>query len=95
MTTSSLESEGEGFLCKASPQQGDLRLSDPSLGQGAGGKARALDRKIPADLRPDSLVTVPPMPPQEEKAEVVWTHQQITRPYLDQPARISARVRRI
>ncbi|GFN82734.1 hypothetical protein PoB_000924000 [Plakobranchus ocellatus] len=47
----------------ASPQQGDLRLSDPPSGQGAGGGARASNRRIPADLRADSLATVPPTPP--------------------------------
>ncbi|GFN86945.1 hypothetical protein PoB_001345100 [Plakobranchus ocellatus] len=47
----------------ASPQ-GDPRLSDPSSSQGAGGGARTRDRRsIPADIRADSLATVPPMPP--------------------------------
>ncbi|GFO35302.1 hypothetical protein PoB_006180700 [Plakobranchus ocellatus] len=32
----------------ASLQQGDLRLSGPSSGQGAGGEARTHDRKIPS-----------------------------------------------
>ncbi|GFO15991.1 hypothetical protein PoB_004249600 [Plakobranchus ocellatus] len=50
------------FLYKASPQQGDLRLSGPPSGQGAGGGARTRDRKVPADLRADSLATVPPTP---------------------------------
>ncbi|GFO06467.1 hypothetical protein PoB_003297200 [Plakobranchus ocellatus] len=45
------------------PQQGDLRLSGPPSGQGAGGGARTRDRKVPADLRADSLATVPPTPP--------------------------------
>ncbi|GFN98785.1 hypothetical protein PoB_002529100 [Plakobranchus ocellatus] len=43
-----------------SPQQGDLRLSGPPSGQGAGSGARTRDRRIPADLRADSLATVPP-----------------------------------
>ncbi|GFN78949.1 hypothetical protein PoB_000545500 [Plakobranchus ocellatus] len=46
-----------------SPQQGDLRLSGPPSGQGAGGGARTRDRKVPADLRADSLATVPPTHP--------------------------------
>ncbi|GFN94447.1 hypothetical protein PoB_002095300 [Plakobranchus ocellatus] len=45
-----------------SPQQGDLRLSGPPSGQGAGSGARTRDRKVPADLRADSLATVPPTP---------------------------------
>ncbi|GFN79519.1 cytochrome p450 cyp12a2 [Plakobranchus ocellatus] len=45
------------------PQQGDLRLSGPPSGQGAGGGARTRDRMVPADLRADSLATVPPTPP--------------------------------
>ncbi|GFO25604.1 hypothetical protein PoB_005210900 [Plakobranchus ocellatus] len=48
------------FLYKASPDQGDLRLSGPPSGQGAGDKARTRDRKAPANLRADSLATVPP-----------------------------------
>ncbi|GFN83717.1 hypothetical protein PoB_001022300 [Plakobranchus ocellatus] len=43
------------FLYIASPQQGDLRLSDPPSGQGAVGGARTRDRKVPEDLRTDSL----------------------------------------
>ncbi|GFO35923.1 hypothetical protein PoB_006242800 [Plakobranchus ocellatus] len=46
----------------ASPQQGDLRLSGPPSGQDAGGGARTRDRRVPADLRADSLATVPPTP---------------------------------
>ncbi|GFO26044.1 hypothetical protein PoB_005254900 [Plakobranchus ocellatus] len=52
-----------GFLYIASPQQGDLRLSGPPSGQGAGGGTRTRDRMVPADLRADSLATVPPTPP--------------------------------
>ncbi|GFO22020.1 tripartite motif-containing protein 2-like [Plakobranchus ocellatus] len=44
----------------ASPQQGGLRLSGPPSGQRAGGGARNRDRRVPADLRSDSLATVPP-----------------------------------
>ncbi|GFO30512.1 hypothetical protein PoB_005701700 [Plakobranchus ocellatus] len=46
-----------------SPQQGDLRLSGPPSGQGAGVGARTRGRRVPADLRADSLATVPPTPP--------------------------------
>ncbi|GFN74699.1 hypothetical protein PoB_000120500 [Plakobranchus ocellatus] len=40
------------------PHQGDLRLLGPTSGQGAGGGARTRDRRVPADLRADSLTTV-------------------------------------
>ncbi|GFN95229.1 hypothetical protein PoB_002173500 [Plakobranchus ocellatus] len=51
-----LEREGPHILerpvkLRASPQQGDLRLSGPPSGQGAGGGARTRDRRVPADLR--------------------------------------------
>ncbi|GFO07053.1 DNA repair protein rhp54 [Plakobranchus ocellatus] len=46
-----------------SPQQGDLRLSGPPSGQGAGSGARTRDRRVPADLRADSQATVLPTPP--------------------------------
>ncbi|GFO40265.1 reverse transcriptase [Plakobranchus ocellatus] len=47
----------------ARPQQSDLRLSGPPSSQGAGGGARTRDRSVPADLRADSLATMPPTPP--------------------------------
>ncbi|GFN87863.1 hypothetical protein PoB_001436900 [Plakobranchus ocellatus] len=47
----------------SSPQQRDLKLSGPPSGRGAGGGTRARDKRVPADLRADSLATVPPMPP--------------------------------
>ncbi|GFO06250.1 hypothetical protein PoB_003275500 [Plakobranchus ocellatus] len=47
----------------ASPQHRDLRLSGPPSGQRAGGGARTRDRRIPADIRADSLASVPPTPP--------------------------------
>ncbi|GFO38841.1 hypothetical protein PoB_006534600 [Plakobranchus ocellatus] len=53
---------GFGFLCIASPQQSDLKLLGPPSGKGAGGEARARDRRIPADIRADSLATAPPTP---------------------------------
>ncbi|GFN86133.1 hypothetical protein PoB_001263900 [Plakobranchus ocellatus] len=46
----------------ASLQEGDLRLSGPPSGQGTGGGARTYDERVPADLRADSLATVPLMP---------------------------------
>ncbi|GFN92307.1 hypothetical protein PoB_001881300 [Plakobranchus ocellatus] len=60
----------------ASPQQGDLRLSGPPSGQGAGGGARTRDRRVPADLRADSLATVPPTP---QDSDVDTTYLQGTR----------------
>ncbi|GFO28662.1 hypothetical protein PoB_005516700 [Plakobranchus ocellatus] len=56
-------SVGFVFLYTASQQQGDLRLSGSPPGQDAGGGARTRDRRVPADLRADSLATVPPTPP--------------------------------
>ncbi|GFO22396.1 hypothetical protein PoB_004890100 [Plakobranchus ocellatus] len=50
------------FLYIASPQKGDLRLSGPPSGQGAGGGTRIRDRMVRADLRASSLDTVPPTP---------------------------------
>ncbi|GFO22614.1 hypothetical protein PoB_004911900 [Plakobranchus ocellatus] len=50
------------FLMVSSPQQGDLWLSGPPSGQGTGGGVRTHDRRVPADLRMDSLANVPPMP---------------------------------
>ncbi|GFN88719.1 hypothetical protein PoB_001522500 [Plakobranchus ocellatus] len=50
------------FVCIASLQQGDLRFSGPPSGQGADGGARTHDRRVPADLRADSMATVPPTP---------------------------------
>ncbi|GFO07130.1 hypothetical protein PoB_003363500 [Plakobranchus ocellatus] len=50
-----------------SPQQGDLRLSSPPSGQGAGGGTRIRDRRVPADLRVDSLTTLPSTPPSKDK----------------------------
>ncbi|GFN89542.1 hypothetical protein PoB_001604800 [Plakobranchus ocellatus] len=41
------------------PQQGDLRLSGHPLGRGAGSGARTRGRRVLADLRADSLATVP------------------------------------
>ncbi|GFN74716.1 hypothetical protein PoB_000122200 [Plakobranchus ocellatus] len=49
------------------PQQGDLRLSGPPPGQGAGSRVRTRDRRVPADLRADSQATVLPTPPEVQK----------------------------
>ncbi|GFN74732.1 hypothetical protein PoB_000123800 [Plakobranchus ocellatus] len=57
------ESKNNNYYCdEARPQQGDLRLSGPPSGQGIGGGARTRDRRVPADLRAESLATVPPAP---------------------------------
>ncbi|GFO44631.1 ribonuclease hi [Plakobranchus ocellatus] len=56
-------SSHQELTLQSSPQQGDLRLSGPPSGQGAGGGARTRDRMVPADLKADSLATVPPTPP--------------------------------
>ncbi|GFO50423.1 hypothetical protein PoB_007692800 [Plakobranchus ocellatus] len=67
------ESEGkEGwvFLYIASPQQGDLRLLGPPSGQGAGSGARTRNRRVPADLRADSLTTVSPTPPRRKGSQM-------------------------
>ncbi|GFO10218.1 G patch domain-containing protein 2-like [Plakobranchus ocellatus] len=50
-----------------SPQQGDLRLSGPPSGQGAGSGARTHDRRVPADLRADSQATVLLTPPDNRR----------------------------
>ncbi|GFN76915.1 hypothetical protein PoB_000342100 [Plakobranchus ocellatus] len=50
------------FVHIASPQQGDLRLSGLPSRLGTSGGARTRDRRVPADLRADSLATEPPTP---------------------------------
>ncbi|GFO23376.1 hypothetical protein PoB_004988100 [Plakobranchus ocellatus] len=50
-------------ISQSSPQQGDLRLSGPPSGQGAGSGARTRDRRVPADLRAHTQATVLPTPP--------------------------------
>ncbi|GFO21184.1 hypothetical protein PoB_004768900 [Plakobranchus ocellatus] len=59
-----------GFLYKASPQQGDPRLSGPLSGQNAGGGTRTCDRKFHADLRADSQATVLRTPPDNEEEQM-------------------------
>ncbi|GFO11197.1 Gc-rich sequence DNA-binding factor 1 [Plakobranchus ocellatus] len=61
--TTTLERDVERL--EGSPQQGDLRLSGPPSGQGAGSGARTRDRRVPADLRADSQATVLPTPPED------------------------------
>ncbi|GFN86932.1 endonuclease-reverse transcriptase [Plakobranchus ocellatus] len=61
-----------------SPQQGDLRLSGPPSGQGAGSGARTRDRRVPADLRADSQATVLPTPRYLKKKSGRKTYDQDT-----------------
>ncbi|GFN91809.1 hypothetical protein PoB_001831500 [Plakobranchus ocellatus] len=49
-----------GWFLYLASQQSFLRLSGSPSGQGAGGGARNRDRRVPADLRGDSLATVLP-----------------------------------
>ncbi|GFO03662.1 hypothetical protein PoB_003016700 [Plakobranchus ocellatus] len=56
--------KGRLAFCVVNPQEGDLRLSDPPSGMGAGGGARAYDSRVPEHLRAGSLFTEPPRPPQ-------------------------------
>ncbi|GFO32434.1 hypothetical protein PoB_005893900 [Plakobranchus ocellatus] len=49
------------------PRQGDLRLLGPPSGQVAGGGARTRDKRMPAELRADSLATVPPTRSRSER----------------------------
>ncbi|GFN97568.1 hypothetical protein PoB_002407400 [Plakobranchus ocellatus] len=56
---------------QASPQQSDLRLSDPPSGPGTGGGARTSDRRIPENIRENSLATVPPTSPSYDGDDVV------------------------
>ncbi|GFO46857.1 hypothetical protein PoB_007336200 [Plakobranchus ocellatus] len=50
----------------ASLQHHDLKFPSPPSGQGASGGVRIRDREVAADLRADSLSTVPPTPPTSE-----------------------------
>ncbi|GFO27577.1 hypothetical protein PoB_005408200 [Plakobranchus ocellatus] len=56
------------FLYRASPQQGDLRISGPPSGRDASGGARIRERMVLADLRADSLATVPPTSPMKARS---------------------------
>ncbi|GFN89897.1 hypothetical protein PoB_001640300 [Plakobranchus ocellatus] len=56
----------------SSPHQGDLRLPGPPSGQGTGGVARTRDRRIPVDIRADSLATVPSNPPNAGEDKNLW-----------------------
>ncbi|GFO35535.1 hypothetical protein PoB_006204000 [Plakobranchus ocellatus] len=53
-------------MYKACPQHGDLRLSGFSSRKGASDGARTRNRRVPADLRADSLSNVPPTPPNKD-----------------------------
>ncbi|GFO35072.1 hypothetical protein PoB_006157700 [Plakobranchus ocellatus] len=86
--TLDIEREGESDSCEssisatslkleASPQQGDLRLSSSPSGQGAGGGSRTRDREIPADLRADSLSTMPLTPPVREATANHLSHDAV------------------
>ncbi|GFO18170.1 hypothetical protein PoB_004467500 [Plakobranchus ocellatus] len=55
--------EARSRLMSLSPQQGDLRLLGPPSSRSADGGARTRNRRVPADLRADSQVTVPQTPP--------------------------------
>ncbi|GFO37488.1 hypothetical protein PoB_006399300 [Plakobranchus ocellatus] len=50
-------------------QHGDLRLLGPASGQGGDGGTRTCDRRVSADLRVDSLTTVPPTSKRRKRAE--------------------------
>ncbi|GFO16595.1 hypothetical protein PoB_004310000 [Plakobranchus ocellatus] len=50
------------IVCILSPQHGDLRFSGPPSGQSDGVGARTPDRIVNADIKTDSLFTVPPTP---------------------------------
>ncbi|GFO19963.1 hypothetical protein PoB_004646800 [Plakobranchus ocellatus] len=59
---SNIDSILKHMMYIVSPQQWDLRLLDSPPGQGAGSGTRARDRRVPVDLRADSLATEPPTP---------------------------------
>ncbi|GFO33945.1 hypothetical protein PoB_006045000 [Plakobranchus ocellatus] len=46
---------------------GDLRLSGSPSGHDAGRSARTRDRRVPAELRADSLASLPPTPRAKKK----------------------------
>ncbi|GFO16987.1 Williams-Beuren syndrome chromosomal region 27 protein [Plakobranchus ocellatus] len=56
-------SQGQMDVYQKFPQQGDLRLSGPPSGQSASAGVRTRDRRVPSDLRADSLAAEPPTPP--------------------------------
>ncbi|GFO20251.1 hypothetical protein PoB_004675600 [Plakobranchus ocellatus] len=56
---SAVKMENKGFKMQ-SPRQDDLRLSEPSSGQGTGGGARNRDRRVPADRKAGFLSTSSP-----------------------------------
>ncbi|GFN91920.1 hypothetical protein PoB_001842600 [Plakobranchus ocellatus] len=67
---------------------GDLRLSGPPSGQGAGSGARTHHRRVPADLRVDSQATVLQTPPSTEmrfRLEVLLALRKCYDKYLGHP----------
>ncbi|GFN92448.1 hypothetical protein PoB_001895400 [Plakobranchus ocellatus] len=54
------EQEEEEVVVVKNPQQGDLRLSGPPSGQNDNDGTRTRNRRVPADIRADSLATEPP-----------------------------------
>ncbi|GFN79852.1 hypothetical protein PoB_000635800 [Plakobranchus ocellatus] len=54
--------KGVWFLWTASPQQGDLRFSGPTPGQGAGGLAQTHARRVLTDFTAGLLSTMPSTP---------------------------------
>ncbi|GFO17219.1 hypothetical protein PoB_004372400 [Plakobranchus ocellatus] len=58
-----VEEEKEEDKMDGVGEGGDLkRLSGPPSDQGAGGGTQTCDRRVPVDLRADSLAIVPPSP---------------------------------
>ncbi|GFO43947.1 major facilitator superfamily domain-containing protein 4 [Plakobranchus ocellatus] len=69
-------------LMAGNPQQGDLRLSGPPSGQGAGSGARTRDRRVPADLRADSQATATDAPSRKGKKEFTTKPNKLTKTNL-------------
>ncbi|GFO05717.1 hypothetical protein PoB_003222200 [Plakobranchus ocellatus] len=63
------DNEGEGHrginMCS---NRGDLRFLDAPSGPSAVGRVRTRNRRVHADLKMDSLSTVPPTPPPQRDA---------------------------
>ncbi|GFN75785.1 hypothetical protein PoB_000229100 [Plakobranchus ocellatus] len=55
-----IDRQAGGCRQRKSSQQDDLRFSGPPSCRGADSGAEIRDRRVPADLRADSLATVPP-----------------------------------
>ncbi|GFN88818.1 hypothetical protein PoB_001532400 [Plakobranchus ocellatus] len=76
----------ENTRSRAIPQQRDLRPLGPLSGQGADGGARTRDRWVPADLRADSLATVPPTPPSLLSSEISKYYTESPQQAIKNPA---------